>query len=232
MLVCGIDPHSYAGRPSPVYPARWRPRAGCRRTFDVLVDYTQPNVVDGQPPARRCQRGVDCVVGTTGLSNETLEGLRRARPRRGRCLFYAPNFTTGADAHDGVREGRRAAYFPGGRGHRVPPLQQEGRAVRLPPCAPPRSSQRRACPAREQQRRPRAATRRSAERRGRSRGSARRLRRARALPCAPWALRRPGQEVIFGSLGPDPRPSATTRGAHLHMPGVLLGIRSVGACSD
>ena len=49
---------------------------------DVLVDFTQPNVVAGNLSVA-LPRGVDCVVGTTGLSNETLEGwpLRRLRGR-------------------------------------------------------------------------------------------------------------------------------------------------------
>ena len=42
---------------------------------DVLVDFTQPSVVAGELARWRCLRGVDCVVGTTGLSNETLEQL-------------------------------------------------------------------------------------------------------------------------------------------------------------
>ena len=90
-LVCGIDPH----RPEvdfPVYPTvaaaleSW--------TADVLVDFTQPSVV-ADNLREALPAGVDCVVGTTGLSNETLQELAALAPD-GTCLFYAPNFTTGA----------------------------------------------------------------------------------------------------------------------------------------
>ena len=89
-LVCGIDPH----RPEvdfPVYPTvaaaleSW--------TADVLVDFTQPSVV-ADNLREALPAGVDCVVGTTGLSNETLQELAALAPD-GTCLFYAPNFTTG-----------------------------------------------------------------------------------------------------------------------------------------
>ncbi len=68
-LACGIDPH----RPEvdfPVFAERWRPRSRAW-TFDVLVDFTQPSVVAGNL-REALPAGVDCVVGTTGLSNETL----------------------------------------------------------------------------------------------------------------------------------------------------------------
>ena len=105
-LVCGIDPH----RPEvdfPVYPTvaaaleSW--------TADVLVDFTQPSVV-ADNLREALPAGVDCVVGTTGLSNETLQELAALAPD-GTCLFYAPNFTTGAVL---MMEFAKAAapYFP------------------------------------------------------------------------------------------------------------------------
>ena len=75
-LVCGIDPH----RPEvdfPVYPTvaaaleSW--------TADVLVDFTQPSVV-ADNLREALPAGVDCVVGTTGLSNETLQELAALAP--------------------------------------------------------------------------------------------------------------------------------------------------------
>lgn len=105
-LACGIDPHGLAGE-YPVYPSIGEALAA--QDFDVLVDFTQPKVVAGNVEAALSQ-GVDCVVGTTGLSQETLEALA-AKAADGACLFYAPNFTTGAVL---MMEFAKAAapYFP------------------------------------------------------------------------------------------------------------------------
>lgn len=62
--------------------------------FEVLVDFTRPNVVAGNVKAALAA-GVNCVVGTTGLSNETLEELAQYAIE-GACLFVAPNFAIGA----------------------------------------------------------------------------------------------------------------------------------------
>ena len=90
-VVCGIDPHG-ADAPFPVYASV--AEAVDRAEFDVLVDFTQPDVVAGNL-AVCLPAGIDCVVGTTGLSNDALEQLA-ATAENGACLFYAPNFTTGA----------------------------------------------------------------------------------------------------------------------------------------
>ncbi len=88
---CGIDPHGESAA-FPVYPTVEAALEGS--SFDVLVDFTQPDTVAGNLRAA-LSAGVDCVVGTTGLSNEALEELAAFTPE-GTCLFYAPNFTTGA----------------------------------------------------------------------------------------------------------------------------------------
>lgn len=62
----------------------------------VMVDFTHPDAVEGNI-CTALAAGVHCVVGTTGLSNDTLVRLARnecALP--GTCLFYAPNFAIGA----------------------------------------------------------------------------------------------------------------------------------------
>ncbi len=90
-MACGIDP-CVPEAPFPVFPSVDEAvKAG---GIDVLVDFTQPSVVEGN---LRCalSAGIDCVVGTTGLSNEKLNELSSLAPQ-GTCLFYAPNFTTGA----------------------------------------------------------------------------------------------------------------------------------------
>ena len=61
---------------------------------DVMVDFTHPAAVEGNI-RKGIAHGVDCVVGTTGLSQETLEQLASEAPE-GTTIFVAPNFTTGA----------------------------------------------------------------------------------------------------------------------------------------
>ncbi|MEG0376644.1 MAG: 4-hydroxy-tetrahydrodipicolinate reductase, partial [Raoultibacter sp.] len=105
-VVCGIDPHG-AEAPFPVYPCVQD--AVDIAQFDVLVDFTQPNVVAANL-AVALPAGINCVVGTTGLSNDVLEKLA-ATATAGACLFYAPNFTTGAVLM--MQFARAAApYFP------------------------------------------------------------------------------------------------------------------------
>jgi 4-hydroxy-tetrahydrodipicolinate reductase len=61
---------------------------------DVMVDFTHPTVVEGNLRVALA-RGVDCVVGTTGLSEEKLTELA-ALAGPGTTLFFAPNFAIGA----------------------------------------------------------------------------------------------------------------------------------------
>jgi 4-hydroxy-tetrahydrodipicolinate reductase len=61
---------------------------------DVMVDFTRPDVVEGNL-RMALAAGVDCVVGTTGLSEGLLTDLAASAPD-GTCLFFAPNFAIGA----------------------------------------------------------------------------------------------------------------------------------------
>ncbi len=61
---------------------------------DVMVDFTHPTVVEGNLRTA-LPLGVDCVVGTTGLSEEKLAELAELAPD-GTALFFAPNFAIGA----------------------------------------------------------------------------------------------------------------------------------------
>lgn len=61
---------------------------------DVFVDFTHPDSVAGNV-AEALSQGIDCVVGTTGLSHERLTELAANAPK-GTCLFVAPNFAIGA----------------------------------------------------------------------------------------------------------------------------------------
>ena len=59
--------------------------AGCE--FDVMVDFTQPSSVAGNIRAALAA-GIDCVIGTTGLSTETLEELAAGAPK-GACSVFS-----------------------------------------------------------------------------------------------------------------------------------------------
>lgn len=61
---------------------------------DVVVDFTHPGVVEGNVRAIMAS-GVDCVLGTTGLSEEVLGEIAATAPD-GTTLFFAPNFAIGA----------------------------------------------------------------------------------------------------------------------------------------
>jgi 4-hydroxy-tetrahydrodipicolinate reductase len=61
---------------------------------DCVVDFTLPSVVVGNLWVA-LGRGVDCVVGTTGIGADVLGELIADAPE-GTTLFVAPNFTTGA----------------------------------------------------------------------------------------------------------------------------------------
>jgi len=63
-------------------------------TPDVMVDFTRPDVVESNIRIALAA-AVDCVVGTTGLSQVTLADLAAPAPE-GTCLFFAPNFAVGA----------------------------------------------------------------------------------------------------------------------------------------
>lgn len=60
----------------------------------VMVDFTHPSAVEGNLRVALAA-GVDCVVGTTGLSEGALRALVEDAPT-GTCLFMAPNFAIGA----------------------------------------------------------------------------------------------------------------------------------------
>jgi 4-hydroxy-tetrahydrodipicolinate reductase len=90
-VACGIDP-SGGQSDFPVYPTI--DEALSKQRFDVVVDFTQPSVVEGNIRSALAA-GVNCVIGTTGLSQQKLEELA-ALAQDDACLFYAPNFTTGA----------------------------------------------------------------------------------------------------------------------------------------
>lgn len=62
---------------------------------DVVIDFTRPDVAEEN---LRCAlgMGVNCVLGTTGLSEEQLQQVYDEAATGDAALFHAPNFTTGA----------------------------------------------------------------------------------------------------------------------------------------
>ena len=216
-LVCGIDPHaSGQGEAYPVFATI--AEALENADFDVVVDFTQPSVVADNLRAA-LPAGVDCVVGTTGLSNETLEELA-ALASEETCLFYAPNFTTGAVL---MMEFAKAAapYFPeaevmefhhcnkkdapSGTAVRTAQIIAEAREGRASE-APGKETEIEGCEG--------------------ARGAL-----VDGVPV--HSVRSMGyvasQEVVFGSFGQTLSIRHDSWDRASYMPGVLLGIRSVGA---
>ena len=212
-LICGIDPFG-EGLPYTVYENV--EKAIANESFDVLVDFTAPSVVAGNL-ATALPAGIDCVVGTTGLSNEKLDELVSLAPD-GTCLFYAPNFTTGAVLM--MQFAKAAApYFP------------EAEVIEFHHCnkkdAPSGTAVRTA--------------QMIAESRGfesKAPGSETELSgfegaRGALVDGVPvHSVRSMGyvatQEVIFGSMGQTLTIRHDSWDRTSYMPGVLLGIRSVG----
>ena len=174
-VACGIDPFPKEGASFTVYSSR--EEAVAAGGFDVVVDFTQPSVIEGN---LRCAlpAGIDCVVGTTGLSDEKLTELAALAPS-GTCLFYAPNFTTGAVL---MMEFAKAAapYFPEAEVIEMHHCNKKD-ALRAPPCARRRSSQMREGAARARHPGPRRSFQEPKVRAVRS------SRVFRCTPCARWA---------------------------------------------
>ncbi len=63
--------------------------------FDVAVDVTRPDVVEGNVRAA-IVAGLPVVIGTTGLADQQLASLDQLARDAGISLFYAPNFAIGA----------------------------------------------------------------------------------------------------------------------------------------
>lgn len=214
-LVCGVDPHASADLGYPAYECV--EDALDAHELDVLVDFTQPSVV-----ARNVEvalaRGVNCVVGTTGLAADKLSQLAE-QAAGDACLFYAPNFTTGAVLM--MQFAKAAApYFP------------EAEVIEYHHCnkkdAPSGTAVRTAAIIAEA-RDGRTSTAPGAET---EIEGAKGARGALVDGVPVHAVRSMGyvasQEVIFGSMGQTLTIRHDSWDRTSYMPGVLLGIRSVG----
>ncbi len=215
-LACGIDPH---GDHLPYKVFTSIADALANERFDVLVDFTAPSVVAGNLEVA-LPAGVDCVVGTTGLSNEKLDQLASLAPE-GTCLFYAPNFTTGAVLM--MQFAKAAApYFPEAEviefhhcnkkdapsGTAVRTAQMIAEARDFESQAPGKETEIEGCEG--------------------ARGAL-----VDGVPV--HSVRSMGyvatQEVIFGSMGQTLTIKHDSWDRSSYMPGVLLGIRNVGNMS-
>lgn len=212
-LVCGIDPQQRQAD-FPVYSSI--DEALSQEELDVLVDFTQPDAVAGNLRAALAA-GLDCVVGTTGLDNEQLEALA-AHASKNACLFYAPNFTTGAVL---MMEFAKAAapYFPEAEVIEMHHCNKKdapsGTAVRTAELIAQSRDFVSSAPGKETET---------------ARGNGARGALIDGVPV--HAIRSMGyvasQEVIFGSLGQTLTIRHDSWDRTSYMPGVLLGIRSVG----
>jgi 4-hydroxy-tetrahydrodipicolinate reductase len=59
---------------------------------EAMVDFTVPDAVE-QNVGAALERGLPCVIGTTGFDRPSIDALARAR---GVACFHAPNFALGA----------------------------------------------------------------------------------------------------------------------------------------
>lgn len=215
-VVCGIDLKPVSGESQ--YPIfKTVAEALDSVDVDVLVDFTQPtSVADNVTQA--LERGVDCVVGTTGLSMDTLKSLA-SNAKDDACLFFAPNFTTGAVLM--MQFAKAAApYFP------------EAEVIEYHHCnkkdAPSGTAMQTARMISE------ARGGRASEAPGKETeiDSAEGARGALIDGVPVHSVRSMGyvatQEVIFGSFGQTLTIRHDSWDRESYMPGVLLGIRSVG----
>lgn len=96
-VACRIDPH----RKKSTFPAyETVSEALANENFDVLVDFTQPDSVVENVRAALAA-GVDCVIGTSGISSEALEELASCSCGNLRVLRAELHDRRGA--HDAVR---------------------------------------------------------------------------------------------------------------------------------
>lgn len=212
-VACGIDPSGMQAD-FPVYGTL--EEALTAQHFDVMVDFTQPSVVEANI-RMALPAGVDCVIGTTGLSNDKLEELASLATDDA-CLFYAPNFTTGAVLMMQFAQAA-APYFPEAEviefHHARKKDAPSGTATRTASMIAAARGFESTAPGKETEL-PGAEGARGALIDG--------------VPV--HSVRSMGfvatQEVIFGSMGQTLTVKHDSWDRESYMPGVLLGIRSVG----
>ncbi len=184
---------------------------------DVMVDFTRPDVVEANLRVALAA-GVDCVVGTTGLSTDKLEELS-ALAADGTCLFFAPNFAVGAVLMMNFAE-KAARYMPHAEvielHHDAKLDAPSGTAIRTARMIAAARSETPATPGRETE---------LDDMEG--------ARGALVDGVSVHSVRLPGlvahQEVIFGGQGQTLTIRHDSIDRTSFMPGVVLAIREVGA---
>jgi 4-hydroxy-tetrahydrodipicolinate reductase len=186
---------------------------------DVLVDFTAPAAVEGNLRVALAA-GVDCVVGTTGLTAEKLGELITLAPE-GCTLFHAPNFTLGAVLMMVFSE-KAARYFPD-----VEVIEFHHNGKKDAPSGTAITTALSIARVREAANIVSKAPGRETEMPGRE-GA----RGADVSGVPVHAVRSGGfvahQEVIFGSLGETLTLRHDSLDREAYMPGILLAIREAG----
>ncbi len=184
---------------------------------EVLVDFTHPTQVEGNVRTALAA-GLDCVVGTTGVTLERYRELAEAAPP-GTALFVAPNFAIGAVLM--MKFAKEAArYMPTAE---VVELHHDKKAD-----APSGTAMRTAQLIAESRSAAPTVPGKDTEVAGGARGAF-----VEGVPV--HSVRLPGlvahQEVLFGGQGQTLSIRHDSIDRSSFMPGVLLAVRKVGALS-
>ena len=184
---------------------------------DVMIDFTRPDAAEAN---LRCAlgKGVHCVLGTTGLSEEKLAEIYEQSAAEGAHLFHAPNFTTGAVLMM-LFSAQAAKYFPDAE---VIELHHDGKKD-APSGTAIRTARMIAANKREASTAPGKET--ELEGFAGARGAL-----VEGVPV--HSVRTAGyvahQEVIFGSMGQTLTIRHDSIDRSSYMPGILMAVRAVG----
>lgn len=219
-IVCGIDPNCLGDTPDYDFEVFSSLSDAIDDVeMDVLVDFTQPDAVASNIAAA-LGAGINCVVGTTGLNSSQLEDLSKLAIDDA-CLFYAPNFTTGAVLM--MQFAKAAApYFPEAEiiefHHCNKKDSPSGTAMQTAKIIADARSGIKFCAPGKETELPGAEGARGALVDGVP------LHSVRSMGFVA------SQKVIFGSFGQTLTISHDSWDRESYMPGILLGIRSVVDC--
>lgn len=184
---------------------------------DVMIDFTRPDAAEGNLRTA-LSKGVHCVLGTTGLSEEKLQTIYDEAAADGAHLFHAPNFTTGAVLMMLFAQ-QAAKYFPDAE---VIELHHDGKkdapsgtAIRTARMIAANKGEASAAPGKETE----------LEGFEGARGAL-----VDGVPV--HSVRTAGyvahQEVIFGSMGQTLTIRHDSIDRASYMPGILMAVRAVG----
>lgn len=205
-----IDPHA----PEEMLVARQLVAALEESHPQVMMDFTSPAVVRDNIEAA-LDRGVACVVGTTGLSETDLQVIDRMCRRKQTPCFIAPNFSLGANLL--MRFGAEAA-------NSYDYVEIIERHHERKQDAPSGTALRTAELIAQARRRPVESVRTTHEKLPGSRGGEQEHIHIHAVRLPGYVA---NQEVVFGGPGEVLRLEHSTTSRECFMPGMLLAIRQV-----